>query len=136
MPVVFRPDRLGGMIEQRISLIRAVTAAALITAAVGIGVQILSGAYYPPVPPGAVILLIAAGVCVFWRRWWAPMIAAVVASFLLVGAVITPNVADYLDRPVGSGLFLGTVVQLAGVVGALVGAIVATGQEWRTRVFS
>jgi uncharacterized membrane protein len=124
------------MTEQRISLIRAVTAAALVTAAVGIGVQILSGADYPPVPPGAVILVVAAGVCVLWRRWWAPVIAAVVALFLLVGAVVTPNVADQLDQPAGSGLFLGTVVQLAGVVAALVGAIVATTQERRARIVS
>jgi hypothetical protein len=121
------------MTEQRISLIRAVTAAALVTAAVGIGVQILSGADYPPVPPGAVILVVAAGVCVLWRRWWAPVIAAVAALFLLVGAVLTPNVADHLDKPLGSGLLLGTVVQLVGVVVALAGAIMATGREWRAR---
>jgi len=56
--------------------------------------------------------------------------------FLLVGAVVTPNVADQLDQPAGSGLFLGTVVQLAGVVAALVGAIVATTQERRARIVS
>jgi hypothetical protein len=114
-----------------ISPVRALTAVALLVAAIGIGVQILAGADYPPVPPGAVILAGAAGVCLLVRRWWAPVIAAVVALFLLVGAVATPNVADQLSEPVGSGLFLGTLVQIVGVAVAFVAAIVATFQERR-----
>jgi len=121
------------MAEQRISLLRGVTAAALVTAAVGVGIQILGGADYPPVPPGAVLLLIAASVCVLWRRGWAPLVAVAVALFLLVGAVATPDAADHLNRPVGSGQFLGTVAQLVAVAVALIAAIAASTQERRAR---
>ena len=84
-------------------------------------------------PPGAVILVLAAGGCLLVRRWWALAIAVVVALFLLIGAVVTPNAADQLSEPVGSGLFLGTLVQLVAVTVALVAGIVATVRERRAR---
>src|SRR5690349_23925410 len=104
--------------------LRLVTSAALVVAAVGIGVQIAGGANYPVVPPGAVIL-VAAGLIVLVRRWWwTPLIAAGLVAFLCVGAVLAPNAAEHLHHSAASGVFLGTVLQLAAMAIGLVGAII------------
>jgi hypothetical protein len=108
---------------------RVSAAVALVTAAAGIGIQILGGADYPTVPPGAIILLVAAAICVWWRSWWAPLIAAAAALFLLIGGLIAPNAADNLSA--GGGPLWGTVVQFAALVVALVTAVAAALRERR-----
>jgi hypothetical protein len=108
---------------------RMTAAIALVAAAAGIGIQILSGADYPTVPPGAIILLVAAAVCVWWRQWWALLIPVAVSLFLLVGAAVAPNTSDNLSA--GGGRLWGTVVQLVAVVVALVASVRAALRERR-----
>ena len=116
-----------------ISPARTVAAVAFVLAAAGIGLQILAGADYPVVPPGAIILLAGAAVCVWWRPWWAPLIAAGLCAFLLVGAVLAPNARDNLSAGLGSGRVWGTLLQLVAVVVALAASVTAARQERRSR---
>jgi hypothetical protein len=116
--------------------LRIVTSAALLLAAAGIGVQIAGGAKYGAVPPGAVLLVAAGLLVLLWRRWWTPLIAAALLAFLFVGAVATPNAADYLGRSPTSGVFLGTLLQLVAMATGLVAALltaVADRRVARTR---
>ena len=62
-----------------------VTVAALVVAAGGVTLQILSGAPYPTVPPAYFILLVPAAVIGVVRSWWAPMVAVVGGLFLTIG---------------------------------------------------
>jgi hypothetical protein len=98
---------------------------ALVASGLGIIVQILGGAEeYPAIPPGAIILVVA-GLAVFAWRWrWSPVIAVAVAGFILIGAFLTEGTADRLGVPGNLGQFLGTALQMAGVVVALVAGVV------------
>jgi hypothetical protein len=116
--------------------LRILAGVTLLAAAVGIGVQIAGGADYPVVPPGAVILVTAGLLVLLWRRWWTPLIAAGLAAFLCVGAVLASGVADHLREPATSAVFLGTVLQLVTMVIGLVASVltaVADRRAARTR---
>jgi hypothetical protein len=102
-----------------------VTMVGLVMAAVGIAIQIVSGVdAYPTIPPGLVILLVAAGlIALGGRRRWVPLLGAAVALFILFGAVVAPGTADRLARPGEAGAFAGTVIQVLGLVVALLAGI-------------
>ncbi|HEV7979541.1 hypothetical protein [Amycolatopsis sp.] len=110
---------------------------ALVAAGLGIIVQILGGAEeYPDIPPGAITLVVA-GLAVFaWRSRWSPAIAVIVAGFILIGAFLTGGTGDRLSAPGNLGQFLGTVLQMAGVVvalGAGIAGLVKAGARPRVR---
>jgi hypothetical protein len=65
------------------------TAISLIIAAVGVVIQILAGANYPPVPPVFFILLIPALLLMFVRQWWMSFIAVIAGVFLSIGLFIS-----------------------------------------------
>ncbi len=102
----------------------------LVVAAAGIMIQYLSGVDYPTIPPGPIILLAAAAVVTFgpWRR--APMVGLVAALFISIGGVIatiagngfTPQLSD----PGAVGGFVGTLVQIAGLVIAVAAGVAAS----------
>lgn len=58
-----------------------VTVAALLLAAAGFVIQIVSGVDVPPVPPGLIILLVAAALVAFGPWRWTPVVAIVVGFF-------------------------------------------------------
>lgn len=120
--------------KQRSLLIRAsqLTVAALLVAASGFVIQIVSGVDVPTVPPGLVILLVAAALVAFapWR--WMPVVGVVVGLFLLVGFFASGAVGSLLE-PSELGVFLGAWVQFLAVIVAVVAGIVAVGQNYRTR---
>jgi len=101
----------------------------LVVAAAGMLVQYASGVDYPTIPPGPIIALVAAAVVAFgpWRR--APVVGLVAAVFISLGGVIatiagngfTPQLSD----PGAVGGFVGTLVQIAGLVIALATGVVA-----------
>jgi hypothetical protein len=64
-----------------------VTPAALLVAALGFAIQILSGVEVPKIPPGLVILMVAAGLVALapWRR--VPAVGIVVGLFMFVGVL-------------------------------------------------
>lgn len=110
------------------------TVLGLVVAAVGIVIQVFSGvSEYPTIPPGLIILLVAAGVVALETRWsWTPLIGVVVALFLLFGAVVTSGTANRLSDPAMVGAFVGTVVQLLGLVVAAVTGLVSAIRNYRT----
>ena len=100
-----------------------------LVAAAGMLIQYASGVEYPTIPPGPIIALVAAAVVAFgpWRR--APVVGLVAAVFISLGGVIatiagngfTPQLSD----PGAVGGFVGTLVQIAGLVIAVAAGVVA-----------
>jgi hypothetical protein len=120
--------------KQRSLLTRGsqLTVAALLVAAAGFVIQIVSGVDVPTVPPGLVILLVAAALVAFapWR--WMPIVGVVVGLFLLVGFFASGAVVSLLE-PSQLGVFLGAWVQFLAVTVAVVTGIVAVSRNYRTR---
>jgi hypothetical protein len=105
--------------------------AGLVVAAVGILTQYLSGVEgFPTIPPGPIILLVAAGLVTFGPCRWTSAIGVVAPLFVLVGGAIATTVnwgtsAAPLSNPTEAGGFAGAVIQLVGVITALVAGIAA-----------
>ncbi|MGH2662060.1 MAG: hypothetical protein ACRDH8_04515 [Actinomycetota bacterium] len=100
----------------------------LVLAAAGIGLQIVSGSeLYPTVPPGPIILLVAAGLVAIGPRRWAPYVGLIVPLLLIVGAsiatVVSGSFIDQLTEVTEAGIFVGTLLQLLGMIGAAAAAI-------------
>jgi hypothetical protein len=95
-------------------------------------IQILTGvAEYPMIPPGAVILL-AAALLVSLLPWrWAPGVGVALAILILVGAFVTPGTGNRLSEPGEIDPFIGTSVQMLGLLTAVVAGIVVTVQNYR-----
>jgi hypothetical protein len=99
--------------------------AGLAMAALGIVIQIIGGVDYPTVPPGLIILVVAAGMVLFARWRWMLYAGVVVPLFLLVGGLIAPTGRHNIADPGHVGPFVGTAVQMIGVVLALVAGVLA-----------
>jgi hypothetical protein len=101
----------------------------LVVAAAGMLVQYASGVDYPTIPPGPIISLAAAALVAFGPWRWAPAVGLAVAAFISIGGVIatiagngfTPQLSD----PGAVDGFVGTVVQIVGLVIALAAGVVA-----------
>ncbi len=102
----------------------------LVVAAAGMLIQYAAGVDYPTIPPGPIIALLAAAV-VAWGRWRrASVVGLVAAVFISIGGVIatiagngfTPQLSD----PGALGGFLGTLVQIAGLVIAVAAGVAAS----------
>lgn len=108
----------------------AATAAALVTAAVGIVVQILSGADYPAVPPGIAILLAAAAFVWFapWR--WCPAVGALAGLSQLLG-LFAAGEATRLVVPDSAGDTAGLWLQLLAVTAAVLAGAAAVATNYR-----
>jgi small-conductance mechanosensitive channel len=112
----------------------------MVVAAAGIIIQIASGSdLYPTIPPGPIVLLAGAALVALGPWRWTPVVGVVVPLFLLVGAAIAAVVSgefvDQLTDPGEVGIFAGDVLQLLGMITALVAGIVALGQSSRTRTW-
>ena len=121
--------------KQRSSLPPAskLTVAALLVAAAGFVIQIVSGVDVPTVPPGLVIMLVAAGLVAFGPWRWTPVVGVIVGLFLLVGFFASAAVGSLLD-PSRLGVFVGAWVQFLAVILAVVAGIFATVQNYRSRI--
>lgn len=108
------------------------TVAALLVAAAGFVIQIISGVDVPTVPPGLVILLVAAALVAFGPWRWLPIVGAAVGLFLLVGFFASGAVGSLLE-PTQWGVFIGAWVQFLAVIFAVVAGIVAVVQNYQTR---
>jgi hypothetical protein len=115
-----------------LSLAGKLTVAALLVAAAGIVIQIVSGVDFPTVPPGLIILLVAAGLVAFGPWRWIPAVGAFVGLFLFVGFFASGTAGRLLD-PIQFGQFVGVwVLFLAAIVAVIVGTT-ATIQNFQTR---
>lgn len=110
-----------------------VTVAALLVAAAGFVIQIVSGVDVPTVPPGLVIMLVAAALVAFGPWRWTPVVGVVVGLFLLVGFFASGSVGSLL-APDQSGVFVGAWVQSLAVIVTVVAGILAAAQNYRSRM--
>lgn len=109
------------------------TGIALLVAALGIVLQILSGTDYPTVPPGIIILLVAAGVVWFGPWRWAPAVGAIAGLFLLVGLFASGQAPRlFAMDPLGDSV--GLWIQLLAVTVAVVAGVAAVVRNDRGRV--
>lgn len=103
----------------------------LLIAAAGIVLQIIVGVPgYPVVPPGPIILA-AAGIIVLAlaaKARWALYIGIAAPAFILVGGLIEGSIWTRLAAPGDFGPFLGTALQMLGVVAAVICGIIAAAQ--------
>jgi hypothetical protein len=115
---------------QRSVRVRAAVGALAVTLA-GMGIQIASGVSYGPVPPGVLILATIA-VLLATVRWLVVRVAAVIVpAFVLLGVFVSTNGRTDLSHPGHVGAFAGGVVQLAGLVVAVLAGVSCVA-EWRT----
>jgi len=111
------------------------TATGLWLTAAGIFVQAAAGAKgYPKVPPG-IIILGAIGVLVFLTRQfrWASIPGVAIAALVSIGVFTTHGTAERLGQPADLGPFVGTVIQLIGLIVAIVAGTGRTAGAYLSR---
>ncbi len=106
--------------------------AGLVVGALGIAVLWASGIKFPfAIPPGMVILLVGAAVVGLVHRRWAPGVGAFLGLFVTGGFLISPDgIPNFLGRH-GTSVAIGSWIQLAGVLTALVAGVIATRNNYR-----
>ena len=109
------------------------TVAALLVAALGFAIQIVSGIDTPTVPPGLVILVVAATVVALLPWRWVPVVGAFAGLFLFVGFFASGALGNLLD-PSRFGVLVGAWIQFLALIVAVVGGLVATIQNYRKRL--
>lgn len=101
----------------------------LVVAAAGMLIQYAAGIDYPTIPPGPIVCLLAAAVVAWgpWRR--APLVGLGAAAFISIGGVIATiagnGFSPQLSHPAAVGGFVGTLVQITGLVIALAAGVAA-----------
>ena len=121
------------------TVLTKLTIAGLISVAVAIWMQWLSGdPAYPKFPPGPVIFIaVAAIVAMGTRWWWTPLIGALISLLVTTGwfALLSRGVLR-LTHPgsVGkfaAGIFAGALLQIVALVFTDIAGLVATVQNYR-----
>jgi hypothetical protein len=108
------------------------TVIALLVAAAGIVMQILSGADYPVVPPGIIILLVAAGLVWFGPWRWTPIVGALAALSQFIGLFAAGQAPRlFALDPLGDSV--GLWIQLLAVTVAVVAGVAAVVRDDRGR---
>src|SRR4030095_8224279 len=108
------------------------TVAGLLMAAVGVVIQIFSGAPYPTNPPVFFILLIPAALTVLTRFRLAPVIVVLGGVLLLLG-LFASGASIRLIHSKQPGDSIGLWIQMLAIVFACVTGIIATVQNYRTK---
>jgi hypothetical protein len=109
------------------------TVVALLVAAFGFAIQIVSGVEVPTIPPGLVILLVVAGLVAFLPWRWVPAVGALAGLFLFVGFFASGAVIVLLD-PGRIGVLVGAWIQFLALIVAAVAGIIATTLNYRRGV--
>ncbi|MEU7615334.1 hypothetical protein AB0M91_03770 [Micromonospora rifamycinica] len=117
---------------------RGLTVGGLATGAIGIAMLWASGVEFPFYPPPGLLILASGAAFVALARWaWAPGVGAFLGLFVIVGFVLSSVASGAgtgnLTGDAGVGGVIGTVIQLAGVVIALVAGSVAVRGEYRVK---
>jgi hypothetical protein len=116
---------------------RGLTVWGLVAGAIGIAMLWASGVAFPFYPPPGLLILTTGAVFVALARWpWAPGVGAFLGLFVIVGfvasSVVSGEGVGNLAGDAGVGGAIGTVIQLVGVVVALVAGAMATQRSYQT----
>jgi hypothetical protein len=115
-----------GRVRTQGSRTKAVHVVGLVVAAAGVLIEYLTGVPgFPLVPPGPIILLVGAAVVAFVRWRWIVALGVLLALFISVGAVASGVTAAVLAAPSVVGQFLGALVQVFGLLVAVVAGFAA-----------
>lgn len=112
----------------RLPTAAAVHVVSLVVACVGFLVLLAAGVpELQPFPPGVPVLLIAAGaVLAMPARRWVPLIGAGLGIAIAVGAFfVYEGTLTRLGNPGEFGLWAGTVLQMGGVIVAVIAGVAA-----------
>ncbi len=94
-------------------------------AALGILLQAVTGAKgYPKVPPGILILAVTGLIVYATSRWmWTAVLGLFLAALVCIGVFFKPGTAYRLYHPQDVGPLIGTLVQLVGLLFAVVAGV-------------
>jgi hypothetical protein len=110
---------------------RAATVAGLVVGAVGIAILWASGVEFPFYPPPGMIILLAGAIFVGLTPWpWAPAVGAFLGLFMIVGFVASGGPPSLFGQD-GTGVAIGSWIQMAGVLTALAAGVIATRANYR-----
>jgi hypothetical protein len=110
---------------------RVATVAGLVAGAGGIAVLWAAGVEFPFYPPPGIVILVAGAIFVgLAPRPWAPGVGAFLGLFVTVGFVASGGPPNLVGRD-GTGVAIGTWIQLAGVLTAVLAGVVATRANYR-----
>jgi hypothetical protein len=92
---------------------------ALLIAAIGVAMQIIAGAPYPPVPPVFFILLVPAALIAFGKWAWTPALSLLAGAFLTLG-LFTSGAYKRLLGTTNWGDSIGLWIQSVAVLLAII----------------
>jgi hypothetical protein len=115
-----------------VDMTKKLTIAGLLVGAVGIVLLWAGGIDFPFLPPPGVLFLSAGALFVsFVRLRWAPALGAALGLFIVVGFFASPTGIDNLTGEHGSTVVVGTIIQLLGLVTAVIAGTAATARAYR-----
>jgi hypothetical protein len=105
---------------------RAATTLGLTVGAAGIGILWSTGKIdFPIYPPPGMLVLLAGALCVaLLRVSWAPAIGTALGMFMVVGFFGSGGLDDITGAS-GTGVAVGLIVQMTGILVALVSSVMA-----------
>jgi hypothetical protein len=110
---------------------RAATVVGLAVGAVGIAVLWAAGVEFPIYPPPGILILLAGAIFVGLAPWpWTPAVGAFLGLFVTVGFVASGGPPNLVGRD-GTSVAIGTWIQMAGVLTALIAGVIATRANYR-----
>jgi hypothetical protein len=115
------------------SLASKVTILGLLVAAAGISTLFLTNSVaVPPIPIGPILLVLAAVLMAFGPWRWTPAIGVALSLAILVGGIIS-GIVDHLSNPAQVGGFIGSWLNVLGLITAIIAGTLATVQNYQTR---
>jgi hypothetical protein len=101
-------------------------ALSLIVAGLGILIQFLVGVPgFPAIPPGPIILAVAAILVLLPRSRWPVFAGLAAALFVTIGGLVEGSLRERLGDPGTFDVWIGVVLQWAGLVAAIVSGAIA-----------
>lgn len=127
--------------KTKLTMLTQLTVASLVTVAIALWTQWLSGdPSYPKFPPGPVIFIAIAAVVAWGARWWwTPMLGTLMALLVTAGSFVRmPAEILRLTHPgslghFAAGIFVGKALQMVALPLADIASIAATIQNFRRR---